>query len=785
MLTAPAGTMTFLCLLFILLGCLIPAQELAAQSAYSGIPDSLPGTQKDSFSLQQSLKRASARVPSFSFLSAKKDSRDSIPVKQQLKSKLHTLLPAFLSDSNNRRLKDTGVVKKLAAPFGKYRFDSKPKHFIQSTGGYVSYELNYRSNIDTPFAEKNITQHTITGSAGVQLFDKLPLRINFWVRQSNSKVFRDIADVQVSLDQMGFNKMLRQKMQNTISKAKSLTWDSLLEKSLQLNLAQKLQTEQWLQGPAQRQRYTDYKEILQYPDISYTGAKGDSAKAQEIIQTAKTFIGVYDSVVAKYQYYRQYTDSLERAFFEMKRQLRKLDALLNGQASDWVSVQGIKDSIGKYGSRAAGALKQQEWLYGIRALSIGRTPLNYSALTTRNINITGINFEYNSWYYAAITAGTVDYRFRDFVINRFNRLPQVLYMARLGIGRVEGNHIILSYFNGKKQLFQTGVGAEGQSGLIQVQGYTLEARWQLHKTTAIVAEAGESLSPDYRVRPSMQPKAFHWGDRTNKALSVALTSWIPATNSRIEARYQYTGANYQSFSSFQNNAEIRAWAVKYDQRLFKRTLRISLGIKQNDFSNPYLVQQYQNNNVVKTAVAVFRKRRWPTITLGYIPITQTTLINNMVMQQQFQSFSGSILHHYKIGKRNTISTITVNRFYNKGADTAYSYANASSVVAGTEIIFSMFTAGFSVSHTQSPVFQLTVMEEHFNWTIFKNYTMTIGTRINNLDRKETKVGFLYQAQFRVGKTASVGMSMEKAYFMGSKGGLIASSLGTIQLTKQF
>ena len=57
----------------------------------------------------------------------------------------------------------------------------------------------------------------------------------------------------------------------------------------------------------------------------------------------------------------------------------------------------------------------------VRKFGIGRNQVNYSELTSKNISLTGLNFEYNSWYYAALSAGNVDYRFRDFVVNRFNR----------------------------------------------------------------------------------------------------------------------------------------------------------------------------------------------------------------------------------------------------------------------------------------------------------------------------------------------------------------------------
>ncbi|WP_315819551.1 hypothetical protein [Paraflavitalea speifideaquila] len=60
------------------------------------------------------------------------------------------------------------------------------KPLVKLNGGYVSYQFNYRTAIDTPYVEKNIAQHNITGNLSLTLAGHLPVRVTWWSRQSNS-----------------------------------------------------------------------------------------------------------------------------------------------------------------------------------------------------------------------------------------------------------------------------------------------------------------------------------------------------------------------------------------------------------------------------------------------------------------------------------------------------------------------------------------------------------------------------------------------------------------------
>src|SRR5690606_16586118 len=112
--------------------------------------------------------------------------------------------------------------------------------------------------------------------------------------------------------------------------------------------------------------------------------------------------------------------------------------------------------------------------------------VDYSELSAKNISVTGINAEYNDRFYYAVAAGTVDYRYRDFIVN-LNRGPvQWLALVRAGIGKKEGNGLILTAYTGSKQA--SGFSSNGLPLSNRVSGITIEGRYYLSKHHYIIAE---------------------------------------------------------------------------------------------------------------------------------------------------------------------------------------------------------------------------------------------------------------------------------------------------------
>ncbi|HYC28264.1 MAG TPA: hypothetical protein VEB42_05595, partial [Chitinophagaceae bacterium] len=388
---------------------------------------------------------------------------------------------------------------------------------------------------------------------------------------------------------------------------------------------------------------------------------------------------------------------------------------------------------------------------------------------------------YNSWYYFAVSAGLIDFRFRDFSVRSLKRSPQYMYMLRLGLGQLERNYFIISLFGGRKQLYTT----ENASKGVPVTGLSIESKYQLAKYTYITAEAAQSVSPDFHYNPPAEKRFFNLSDRSNKAVAFKLYSYFPATNSRIEGQYKFTGANYQSFTSFQTNAAFVSWYVKADQQFWKRQLRITGSLRSNEFSNPYIVQSYKTNSVFKSLQVSFRKKKWPTASVGYMPVSQFTRLDNQLLESRFQTLNASLSHIYKLGTKQTATTIVVSKFYNTASDTAFVYFNALNLVLSQNFFFKSFNTSFSITQTRNPDYLLNIMDGSVQIPILKNTSISLGAKVNNLDKTKVKAGYYGSTQVRFKNQDAFYISFEKGYLAGSRHDLLRNDFLTISFSKHF
>jgi hypothetical protein len=664
-------------------------------------------------------------------------------------------------------------------------FSRSSKSFIHIHGGFSSYAMNYRSIIDTPFAERNIIQHNLSGQVNF-IAGNIPLQVTYLVRRSNSDFFRNIQDVQMALDPMGLRMLMQNRLQKQLITIASTLDDSLTEKLLDLKLQDLAFTEEWLKGQFQIQRVIEANEIIKVPGLSYRPSNSTEQNQQRedsLKLRAERFLSLYKRIDSVHTVLKGQVDSLRSAYTFATNQARQFRELSNGNLTTYRGYQQFRDSLDKKGLPDVNMPAGFERLLAIRTFSVGRSPLQYSELTAKNISINGVNFEYNSWYYAAFSAGLVDFRFRDFAIGR-NIQKQYLVMARAGIGNLDNHYFILSAFKGYKQLYAASSGAASLKG-IYINGYAAEAKWKLNRSSYLTGEVAESISPDFRSHDLSVKTKFSLKDHSNKAFAIKLSSLIPQTGSRVEGLYKFTGANYQSFSSFQTNASLISWHLKADQNIWNRMIKLSAGIRKNDFTNPYIVQNYSSNTLFKTFNAAFRKRGWPTISLGYMPMSQLTMIDDQVSENRFQTLNANLYHYYSVAKTRTASTMMVNKFFNHSSDSGFVYYNATNIYLAQNIFLGSMVASIAVSDTRNPQFQTQVFDESLQFNFKQSSSLLLGVKINNFNKQEVKVGSYISSSIRIWNSDMLYFSYERGYLPGVSKQPVKNDLATIQFTKVF
>jgi hypothetical protein len=667
-------------------------------------------------------------------------------------------------------------------PFKKL-FDTRP--ILTLNSGTVCYNANYRSIIDTPYAENGILQHNITGRWNLTVAGIFPIQVNYWLRQSNSHFFKNIYDVQVAFNGANFQEKLRAGIRERLLALAPAIKEPGLEKLYTGKLTELMKQENLLKTIFNPQKLIEANETIKVPKLTWDGTLADSVnvhREDSLKKIAKTFLNQYDSTKKKYDQLHAQVDSLKDEYGKVKKRARQYQQLIKGNWNELQSAHDWKNKLQEYGFSDINIPAKYRWLLGLRSFSLGRSPVNYSELTAKNVSVNGINVEYNSWYYFALTAGMVNYRFRDFVVSNVNRKPQYLGMVRAGLGRLEKNYFILSALSGKKQLFASSAAV---NSTIPITNLSAESRWTINRTSYLTAEVGKSMTPDFRNNPPEGSNTLKLSDRDNQAIALHIYSDIPVTKSKLEAFYKKTGANYQSFSSYSTNAAMESWFVKADQNFFKRRLRIAASLRKNEFVNPFIAQDYKSNTVFKSFTATMRVKKWPVVTIGYQPLSQYTKVDDQVIENRFQTFNATLFHYYPVRQLKMATTIMVNKFYNNNTDTGYLYYNAINTYFTQTFYFNAFTANAGISYTKNSNYTLQILDGGIQPNIPKFGTIGVGIKLNNLNHSEIKAGGYVMANIHLFKHDLLFLSYERGYLPGNKHGLVPNEMGTVQFIKAF
>lgn len=663
-------------------------------------------------------------------------------------------------------------------------FDKK----IRIAGGYNNYTYSFHGYIDTPIAQSSVRQHFANGYAGVKFFG-IPLAVFYIVNRSNNSLFRNITDVRVEFDAPAFAQSISGRLRGIADTYINSLKDSL-HQLITLNkpaVADYLRLKDKLNSLMLGQQYIEYKEILQLTNFGYSPGKADSINnkiSDSLQKAARKFFIYYDSVKVMTERARKIYDSVERVY---KRVTNKIAQIKNLQKinSDPAAVLKMAAKILEETKPGFKLPSIYTRLLDIRQFAVGRSRLDYSELTGKNINLKGVNFEYSSnRVYAAFAAGGIDYRYRDFGLPLYNAAKQFMYMVRLGKGRPEHNHFYVTLYKGQRQLTPSYSFSNNPPAVASVTGVSAEIKYVIKNNTTIVAEAAESAAPDFRTQPVTKAK-FRFTDSRSQALFVSIRSYFPKTNSKIDAFYKYTGANFQSFGSYVTNNTLTAWQFKLDQSFLKRRIRVTGYLRQNVFSNPYIPQRYDSKTIFKSVSLTYKERRRPVISAGFMPVSQLIKLDNQIFETQFNSLSASAFHQYKINSITAASTLMVNRFYNNTNDTGFAYYNAVNIFFNQLFTFSRFSLTAAVNHMTNRDYELSVLNGGIAIPFGRQNQVSFGFKVNNFNKELSKTGSYGCLQLNMKKFGMLTATYDIGYVPGSNRQFIRNEFMIISLTQTF
>ena len=701
----------------------------------------------------------------------------------------------------------------------------RPSSFL-TVHGNILYSVDYRSNIDTPYAEKNIYQHTVQTYLDVTVKDHYPIRVYLTNRFSNSGLFRNFSNLNFQFNQQQFKQQVRDNIKNQLRQRAAFKDSLPALRQLQEQQQVYLELQQWLKSPATHQRMVETKEAdawarkqlakkpglpatdsllagIAKPSLPINNARlralwpGKQAKKLPVdtsaLHKADTLTSRYEAFMQLYERKKQQADSVKKKLIVLEakynelRQKRNLG--LEQAAIDQLNdVRQLESKMQTLDLPDSSLPKGYKTLFALRSFGLGRNMVDYSELSAKNISVTGVQVEFNPSYYLAVASGKIDYRFRDYIVRRDDQ-RQYMNIIRAGKGMRDGNHLIFTTYFGSRQLYNAGTNVQGAAvPNFNLVGYTVEGHYQLTTTTSLVAEIAKSSLPYYNTnKTGLLSDAVQFSDRSNEAYSLKLTSFIPSTATRVTGSYRHIGSNFQSFSIFTTGAAQTNWTARVDQPFFKRRLNISGSLRTNDFVNPYIGNNFSSNTVFKSLQATLRIKKWPTVSLGYSPSSQLTkLSDDQFSENLFYTMTANASHFYKYRKTLFNSTVVYSRFYNKASDSGFVYFNTKNLLFSQNAFIGKLSVQANFSVSANTDYTLYVGEGSGQYQFKEWLSAGAGIKYNaHPAYEQVLLGYSANATIKVSKIGEFRLMVDKGFIPGSNKQLVGNDVGRFAYFRTF
>jgi hypothetical protein len=701
----------------------------------------------------------------------------------------------------------TGPVKAATVPF-------------LTVHGNILYNFSYRSYIDTPFAEKDIMQHLVQTNLNLLIKGKYPLHVTLSNRMSNSPFFKNSLDANFEFNR---NQLLSNIKADLRSKIPDMLHMEQI-KNMDLKGIGKLEEikalHDWLNSPARAQELIEEKErqirrpLSVVPQVlasagDLPGFPKHPGKATGEIKGMISPRGKLnttdgpvkpDTASSVYTKMSRKKEQLAELQKEGSQQLVKLNTLKKKMQD---SVTQIKQEINnlKNGTELYAFMKRyhiskdsltraQRLLLSVNKIGVGRSWVDYSELTVKNISLTGVNIEMNpAPFYFAVAAGKLNYRFRDFILKNDRTVgEQSLYLVRAGIGQKEKNNLIFTFYNGKKDLLRNS-NTNPAFALQKVLGFSAESRLAIDANNFIVAEIAKSSYLNNTFQPSSSTlvgKAFDWKTRTNEAYCIKLFSQYPQTGTRITAYYKKLGENFQSFNLYPVGTNQESWMARVNQPFFKRKLLLEAGIRKNDFTSPVAAPSFDSKTIFKSFQATLRIPKYPFVTVGFYPSSQLSLSNNnLLTENQYNTLNAVVSHSYRIKKLSMNSNAVYTKFYNGGNDTGFIYFNAASYTVTQSLFINSLTIQSSAALTDQEGLHLFTLEQMLGYQFKNKINISGSLRWSRLNRVENLFGGTAGMGFYLKKIGTVQFNYDKTYLPGVNRKLIPVDMGSMSFYREF
>ena len=686
---------------------------------------------------------------------------------------------------------------------------AKPQRvpFLQVHGN-IMYNVNYYSNIDTPYNEQNIYQHTVQTYLDITVKGQYPMRVYLTNRFSNSSLFRNFSDLNMNYNNTQFTQKIKtQVREKFLASLPSPKAPDSLQHELDVAIKKLKMLDGWIKNPGLIQKMVEERERKMRDSLAKMTSKPDTSfrlQSPEIPAVKDTLLARLNidsnSIYQQYTQKKQQADSLRARIAVLQQMIKSA----KGQSQEAVNKvcrdieqaknpaklkeimedNHIGDSILPKGCKT---------LMAIRSFGIGRSVVNYSELSAKNISVNGFQAEYNPDAYYAVATGSVDYRFRDFIVKGPKQSGQYLTVLRYGRGLKDGNNIIFTWFGGRRQLYNAGTvdSVQVQTPSSALMGFTLEGTYRLTHNIMLTAEVAKSSYPVYARdssgKNSLPSQMLEMSNRHNEAYSLKADAVFPKTQTTVRGTFKRLGANFQSFSTFTDGSAQTAWSASVQQLFFKRQLTLTLGANTNDFSNPFIGSQYKGTTVFKSVQATWRRNKWPIVSLGYFPSSQITKLGDGLYKENlFYTLTGNVTHSYNVHQLMMNSALVYTQFYNRSTDSGFVYFNTKNLLLSQSVFMQQLTLQANASGAFNQDYHLYTLEGRAQYNINKYVMIGAGIKYNrqtvfNIEQ----LGYSAETTLQIPRLGQIQFSADKGFIPGMNKQLVPNNTGRATYFKTF
>lgn len=366
-------------------------------------------------------------------------------------------------------------------------------------------------------------------------------------------------------------------------------------------------------------------------------------------------------------------DSLEGIGAEGMRDLERLSEYANLEK---IQDMAFSESLKKLDE--LGLVSESEKFFAdFPALGVGVTYPRYSELTLSSVPVTGANIEWNpGLFYIAAAGGKTQRAIRapgvidSLVFN--DSYSRNLYAARIGYGKKDGGHAILTGMYATDDAGSLPLDSNGVS-ITPMANYVLGLDLNIpvvEDYLTITGEvAGSVLTGDISAAELQSNEIPNWirdlvapniSSLVDYAYAVKGIVRVPESDTRFTASIRQVGPVFFSLGAPVLRNDNLRWEARLEQRFLRRQITATAYYK-NDLDDIYRMLKSTNTTVTSFGVGLgLNFARLPYLRLEYAPYQQrySNLADQADIENRTTLFSALAGYYYKVADLNATTTVS-------------------------------------------------------------------------------------------------------------------------------